>query len=76
MAEKNNESKPMLSLDGKGYVIDDLTDFQKSIVDDINQYRIQIIRLQRWESGQIMVLRKSLKEEKKKPEPEVSEAEV
>ena len=76
MSEKNNESKPMLNFDGKEYVINDLTDFQKSIVEDINQYRIQITRLQRWESGQIMVLRKSLKEEKKKPEPEVSEAEV
>ena len=76
MAEKNNESKPMLSLDGKGYVIDDLTDFQKSIVEDINQYRIQITRLQRWESGQIMVLRESLKKEEKKPEPEASEVEA
>ena len=76
MAEKNNESKPMLNFDGKEYVINDLTDFQKSIVDDINQYRIQIIRLQRWESGQIMVLRESLKKEEKKPEPEASEVEA
>ena len=76
MAEKNNESKPMLNFDGKEYVINDLTDFQKSIVEDINQYRIQIIRLQRWESGQIMVLRESLKKEEKKPEPEASEVEA
>ena len=68
MAEKNNESKPMLNFDGKEYVINDLTDFQKSIVEDINQYRIQITRLQRWESGQIMVLRESLKKEEKKPD--------
>ena len=48
MAEKNNESKPMLNFDGKEYVINDLTDFQRSIVEDINQYRIQITRLHRW----------------------------
>ena len=76
MDEKNNESKPMLNFDGKEYVINDLTDFQKSIVEDINQYRIQITRLQRWESGQIMVLRESLKKEEKKPEPEASEVEA
>ena len=77
MAEKNNESKPMLNFDGKEYVINDLTDFQKSIVEDINQYRIQITRLQRWESGQIMVLRESLsQEESKEKEPELAEAEA
>tara|TARA_R100000808_G_scaffold955_3_gene4604 strand:- start:1156 stop:1398 length:243 start_codon:yes stop_codon:yes gene_type:complete len=80
MVKENNESKPkdklMLNLDGKEYVIDDLTDYQKSIVADIDQYRIQITRLQRWEAGQIMVLRESLEKEEKKPEPEASEVEA
>ena len=73
---KKEKDKPTLNFDGKEYVINDLTDFQKSIVEDINQYRIQITRLQRWESGQIMVLRESLKKEEKKPEPEASEVEA
>ena len=77
MAKENNESKPMLNIDGKEYVIDDLTDYQKSILEDINQYKVQIIRLQRWEAGQIMVLRESLKEEEsKEKEPELVEAEA
>ena len=81
MAKENNESKPkdklMLNLDGKEYVIDDLTDYQKSILEDINQYKVQIIRLQRWEAGQIMVLRESLsQEESKEKEPELAEAEA
>ena len=81
MAKENNESKPkdklMLNLDGKEYVIDDLTDYQKSIVADIEQYKIQITRLQRWEAGQIMVLRESLsQEESKEKEPELAEAEA
>ena len=77
MAKENNESKPMLNIDGKEYVIDDLTDYQKSILEDINQYKVQIIRLQRWEAGQIMVLRESLsQEESKEKEPELAEAEA
>tara|TARA_Y100000593_G_C4085888_1_gene226127 strand:+ start:110 stop:343 length:234 start_codon:yes stop_codon:yes gene_type:complete len=77
MAKENNESKPMLNIDGKEYVIDDLTDYQKSILEDINQYKVQIIRLQRWEAGQIMVLRESLsQEESKEKEPELSESEA
>ena len=77
MAKENNESKPMLNIDGKEYVIDDLTDYQKSILEDINQYKVQIIRLQRWEAGQIMVLRESLsQEESKEKEPELTEVEA
>ena len=77
MAKENNESKPMLNIDGKEYVIDNLTDYQKSILEDINQYKVQIIRLQRWEAGQIMVLRESLsQEESKEKEPELAEAEA
>jgi len=77
MAKENIESKPMLNIDGKEYVIDDLTDYQKSILEDINQYKVQIIRLQRWEAGQIMVLRESLsQEESKEKEPELAEAEA
>jgi hypothetical protein len=77
MAKENNESKPMLNIDGKEYVIDDLTDYQKSILEDINQYKVQITRLQRWEAGQIMVLRESLsQEESKEKEPELTEVEA
>ena len=80
MAKENNESKPkdklMLNLDGKEYVIDDLTDYQKSIVADIEQYKIQITRLQRWEAGQIMVLRQSLSETEEQEMPEEKEPEL
>ena len=78
MAKENNESKPMLNIDGKEYVIDDLTDYQKSILEDINQYKAQIVRLQRWEAGQIMVLRETYaqKEQEEEKEPELVEAEA
>ena len=78
MAKENNESKPMLNIDGKEYVIDDLTDYQKSILEDINQYKAQIVRLQRWEAGQIMVLRETFaqKEQEEEKEPELVEAEA
>jgi len=77
MAKENNEPKPALNLDGKEYQYDDLTDYQKSIVADIEQYRIQIVRLQRWESGQIMVLRQTFvqKEQEEVKEPELVEEE-
>ncbi|QDP53874.1 MAG: hypothetical protein Unbinned202contig1002_3 [Prokaryotic dsDNA virus sp.] len=61
--EKDNEQKPVLNLDDKEYVIEDMTDYQKSILEDINNYQVQINRLDRWKAGQIHVLRESLKKE-------------
>ena len=45
MANKDNEQKPVLNLDDKEYVIEDMTDYQKAILDDINNYQVQIIHL-------------------------------
>jgi hypothetical protein len=61
--EKNNEQKPVLNFDDKEYVIEDMTDYQKAILEDINNYQIQINRLDRWKAGQVHVLRESLKAE-------------
>ncbi len=61
--EKNNEQKPVLNFDDKEYVIEDMTDYQKAILEDINNYLIQINRLDRWKAGQVHVLRESLKAE-------------
>jgi len=36
MAKKEKEKKPVLNLDGKEYVIEDMTDEQKSMVNHIN----------------------------------------
>ena len=61
--EKDNEQKPVLNLDDKEYVIEDMTNDQKAILEDINNYQTQINRLDRWKAGQIYVLRESLKSE-------------
>ena len=71
MAKKDIEPKPVLNLDDKEYVIEDMTDYQKLILDDVNNYQVQINRLERWKQGQVHMLRQSLK-----VEPEVVEAEV
>ena len=68
---KDKKEKPVLNLDDKEYVIEDMTDYQKLILDDVNNYQVQINRLERWKQGQIHMLRQSLK-----VEPEVVEAEV
>ena len=72
MAKKDNEQKPVLNLDDKEYIIEDMTDFQKAILEDINNYQVQINRLDRWKEGLVHVLRESLNA---KPE-EVEEAEA
>ena len=71
MAKKDIEPKPVLNLDDKEYVIEDMTDYQKLILDDVNNYQVQINRLERWKQGQVHMLRQSLE-----VEPEVVEAEV
>ena len=58
--KKDNEQKPVLNLDDKEYIIEDMTDFQKAILEDINNYQVQINRLDRWKAGQVHVLRESL----------------
>ena len=71
MAKKDIEPKPVLNLDDKEYVIEDMTDYQKLILEDVNNYQVQINRLERWKQGQVHMLRQSLE-----VEPEVVEAEV
>ena len=73
MAKKDIEPKPVLNLDDKEYVIEDMTDYQKQILDDVNNYQVQINRLERWKQGQVHMIRLSLKSE---VEAEVVEAEV
>jgi len=60
MAKKDIEPKPVLNLDDKEYVIEDMTDYQKQILDDINNYQVQINRLSRWKEGQVHMLRQSI----------------
>ena len=65
MAKENIEPQPKLNLDGKEYEIDSLTDIQKEILGDINDYQKQINRLERWKAGQIAILRASIEESEK-----------
>ena len=65
MAKENIEPQPKLNLDGKEYEIDSLTDVQKEILGDINDYQKQINRLERWKAGQIAILRASIEESEK-----------
>ena len=71
MAKKDIEPNPVLNLDDKEYIIKDMTDYQKLILEDVNNYQVQINRLERWKQGQVHMLRQSLE-----VEPEVVEAEV
>ena len=65
MAKENIEPQPKLNLNGKEYEIDSLTDVQKEILGDINDYQKQINRLERWKAGQIAILRASIEESEK-----------
>ena len=58
--KKDNEQKPVLNLDDKEYIIEDMTDFQKVTLEDINNYQVQINRLSRWKEGQVHMLRQSI----------------
>jgi len=71
MAEvKDNEQKPdlqdkekkpnILTLDDVEYDINNMTDYQKDIINDINNYQVQQSRLERWKQGQIYILQVSL----------------
>ena len=70
--KKDNEQKPVLTLDEKEYVIEDMTDYQKQILDDINNYQTQLNRLDRWKAGQIHILRESLEAKPEKVKEEAT----
>lgn len=63
MADKDNEQKRILNIDNKEYIINDMTNYQKSILSDIENYQMQIDRLNRWKEGQVYVLSRSLQEQ-------------
>ena len=42
MAKKQKEEKPVLSLDGKEYVIEDMTDEEKQMINHINDMQNKI----------------------------------
>ena len=72
--KKDNEQKPVLNLDDKEYIIEDMTDFQKAILEDINNYQVQINRLSRWKEGQVHMLRQSIAAESEVVDTEEVEA--
>ena len=89
MAKKEKE-KPVLNLDGKEYVIEDMTDLQKELAGEVAMYQNHVndvqnklntnafMRQQLVECEKVFVekFQKGLAELKKALEPEVVEAEV
>ena len=80
MAKKQKEEKPVLNLDGKEYVIEDMTDEEKQMINHINDMQNKIntnaFMREQLEVGKeafIVRLRESLTAEK---EPEEVEAEA
>ncbi|QDP61162.1 MAG: hypothetical protein Unbinned3325contig1000_47 [Prokaryotic dsDNA virus sp.] len=71
MAKKEKEKKPVLNFDDKEYVIEDMTDEQKSMLNHINDLQNKI-NTNQFMSDQLTIgkqafvemLRKSLNEEK------------
>ena len=90
MAKKDNEQKPVLNLDDKEYIIEDMTDSQKELAGQValNQDHVRdvqnklntnaFMRQQLVECEKVFVekFQKGLAELKKALEPEVVEAEV
>ena len=66
MAKENIEPQPKLNLNGKEYDISTLNEIEKEIVGDIDNYQKQINRLERWKSGQILILINSLEKKESK----------
>ena len=56
----SEQKSPVLTLDDVEHNIEGMTDYQKEIVNDINNYQVQQNRLERWKQGQVHVLRASL----------------
>ena len=80
MAKKQKEEKPVLNLDGKEYVIEDMTDEEKQMINHINDMQNKINtnvfiheQLEVGKEAFIVRLRESLTAEK---EPEEVEAEA
>ncbi len=80
MAKKQKEEKPVLNLDGKEYVIEDMTDEEKQMINHINDMQNKINtnvfiheQLEVGKEAFIVRLRESLTAEE---EPEEVEAEA
>ncbi len=83
MAKKQKEEKPVLNLDGKEYVIEDMTDEEKQMINHINDMQNKLntnaFVKQQLEVGKeafISMLRESLKEPEAEEEAELVEAEA
>ena len=81
MAKKQKEDKPVLSLDGKEYVIEDMTDEEKQMINHINDMQNKIntnaFMREQLEVGKeafIVRLRESLNAEEAEEKPEEVEA--
>ena len=83
MAKKQKEEKPVLSLDGEEYVIEDMTDEEKQMINHINDMQNKIntnaFMREQLEVGKeafIVRLRESLTAEEAEEQPEEVEAEA
>ena len=81
MAKKQKEDKPVLNLDGKEYVIEDMTDEEKQMINHINDMQNKIntnaFMREQLEVGKeafIVRLRESLNAEEAEEEPVEIEA--
>ena len=81
MAKKQKEDKPVLNLDGKEYVIEDMTDEEKQMINHINDMQNKIntngFMREQLEVGKeafIVRLRESLNAEEVEEQPEEVEA--
>ena len=81
MAKKEKKEKPVLSLDGKEYVIEDMTDEEKQMINHINDMQNKIntngFMREQLEVGKeafIVRLRESLNAEEAEEKPEEVEA--
>ena len=81
MAKKQKEDKPVLNLDGKEYVIEDMTDEEKQMINHINDMQNKIntnaFMREQLEVGKeafIVRLRESLTAEEAEEKPEEVEA--
>ena len=81
MAKKEKEKKPFISLDGKEYLIEDMTDEQKQMINHVNDMQNKIntnaFMREQLEVGKeafIVRLRESLNAEEAEEKPEEVEA--
>ena len=81
MAKKEKKEQPVLSLDGKEYVIEDMTDEEKQMINHINDMQNKIntnaFMREQLEGGKeafIVRLRESLTAEEAEEKPEEVEA--